>query len=845
MISHIRSALSIALLAGSPGAVLATHSGMLGFVDDVTMPNSLRGQLAGSVQFAQSHTIHPAGNSAKERPSLVSERESLVAFFPAHAIPESDWQHVKVEAFRGEERLGELVLAPPSLFPASDEPDTQPVERPRLNYSTKAWTTTLPWHWMTSGLSLRFSYGLKHGTLDADKIDFTGPAELVLQNIRIGMLTPATPASQNWFESETVNAAIDYFQKIPVAKLTVGQYLPLELDRVVMPGGQVYTDASPDQGTWHTGDMREHIGKELISEGINLANFGFASTASMTHLNRQDFRQIVQHQSIGVYANGVQPHGYSGGGGKATLWDLNNNELSHELGHNFGLGHYPGGGRWSSHHQDSGWGYDAFRKRMIANIRWNEAPVANVIEGYTTQPFKGLYRFGSDPMAGADESGTISKYTLHTGYSAKRVQQAMVATPVIDSNSPTGFSQWNATSRTMVPTPGRQRPTRFGVPVVTLVGFYDPRGILPTTMYPPMHGNFGLTYAYEAPAENDCRIIIRSTKGWTEYKLHSSRLNSFRMNKFHVNVAQSEFPSAASIQCVINHQRVTLARLDITAAGRHLPPPTVIGKDAGYAAAIGLPALKHYFTSRFTSVAKLERAMSDIYGEARQWTAGEGAAAVGSPGTLYATGGPFSDNLRYYMLKTPGYGPFPTDGDNSHWRQIGAAGALVNWMPEPLTALSTPGATLDARIATYYGVDTLKLWVSGDRTAKPGDIYVYQNPYSNRRQYFMLKTERYGPFPVDGSSNGEWRFLGDATALEKIFHATKADRQVFEQALLTWHGQSHIREWSSTDKSGKGEIFRYANGGRVDYFRLKTDDYHYFPTNQTSNYYWEYLGSLK
>ena len=52
-------------------------------------------------------------------------------------------------------------------------------------------------------------------TLSSNKIDLEAPAELILQNIRIGMLTEPTP--HYWFEQEPAIAGLDYFQKVHMA----------------------------------------------------------------------------------------------------------------------------------------------------------------------------------------------------------------------------------------------------------------------------------------------------------------------------------------------------------------------------------------------------------------------------------------------------------------------------------------------------------------------------------------------------------------------------------------------------------------------------------------------------
>lgn len=56
-----------------------------------------------------------------------------------------------------------------------------------------------------------------------------------------------------------------------------------------------------------------------------------------------------------------------------------------------------------------------------------------------------------------------------------------------------------------------------------------------------------------------------------------------------------------------------------------------------------------------------------------------------------------------------------------------------------------------------------------------------------------------------------------------------------------------INEWSSSKKGTAGSLYRYSNPytHTVDYFILKTNNYSWFPTGQTSNGQWEYVGHDK
>ncbi len=834
-------ATALSLLAICPLPAYSAAAAPLGFIDDQPLRSDLLGALQGMVKFAQTHTIDPAGNAANEMPTLVAEREALVMFTPLEPIAETSMGQVKVKAMRDGVLLGERLLAPPRLLPDADRDRVD--ERPDVRYSLKAWSAQLPWEWLKPGLSLQFTDGQRSGSLGAQAIEFSGPAELVVQTIRLGMLTDPLPASANWFETQPGVAAIDYFQKIPVARLTVGQYLPLHLDRVVLPNGTVYTTASADQGGVYSGDMRD-LGKALISTGINLANYGIVDSAGSSQEQPGYFRETVVHQNIGRYANGIVRHGLSGGNGIATLIDTTGNEFSHELGHGYGLGHFPGGGFWSSHNAKSGWGYDGFRNRMLSNLRWSTAAADNVIEGAVTPPFKALYRYRQDPMAGGSAEGSLSKLTHHTGYTMKRVQQALVGSSQVDANSPTGYLRWDASKQALVTATERTRPALFGVPVVTLVGYYDPLGQLPSTVYPALYGNFGHTYNLPAPQANGgCYLSVQTAEqgaGQVDIKLAASRYSAVEMNKFHVNLPASLQPTRATVYCVIDGQRRELAVGVIDKPTAPLPAAIRVGKEDGYlSAALQLPNVRAALPQRFSSTADFEARLRDVYGDVHNWN----DTRAGRVGTLYGYDNIYTGLREYFILKTPRYGYFPTDGSsNDSWRYMGKAEDSVTWSPEPLRALKTVGHSLSEKVLAYYGVTALKEWVMYDTTAQRGQVYQYYNPYTNLHEYFMARSSRYWYFPTDATSNPYWIYLGNDASMKAAFYPASAVE--VDQQLSHWYQQDALRSWGAPTTAGVvGDVYRYAYRGRVDYFRLKVENYWYFPIDQTSNDHWEYLGT--
>ena len=96
-----------------------------------------------------------------------------------------------------------------------------------------------------------------------------------------------------------------------------------------------------------------------------------------TDEQKKILEHLYDYTQRGKYANGVQVHGGSGGNGMVTLDDSLGNEFSHEVGHNYGLGHYVDGFKGSVHRSadqvNSTWGWDADKGRFLPNF----APVAS------------------------------------------------------------------------------------------------------------------------------------------------------------------------------------------------------------------------------------------------------------------------------------------------------------------------------------------------------------------------------------------------------------------------------------------------------------------------------------
>tara|TARA_B100001094_G_scaffold333028_2_gene407994 strand:- start:6069 stop:8114 length:2046 start_codon:yes stop_codon:yes gene_type:complete len=425
------------------------------------------------------------------------------------------------------------------------------------------WSLVIPKEHIQPGLFIRFSESNKHGLLREESIPIEPQIDLILHTIDLGFLT--SYRDQFTFQKSD-KAQMDFYQSIPVSRMIISRYAPVSLFDIVLPHGQHYNLTKPHtgQGSVYTGDMRYYIGKLLISHGINLAQYGLNASSSISESAHHYLAaQITLHNAQGLYQNGLQIHGLSGGNGVVTLKDSIGNEFSHELGHAFGLSHFAGDFQGSIHRKssepNSTWGWDSIKNIFIPNF--NPETTHRLTSYYNPEkrdPDNGKHvshylnhDFSKDAMAGGKPYYT-NYYTLYTPYSLHHIQKFLLSTARFDEHSSTGFSKWNFLHKMYEPyenTISGSRPEGYEIPVITLVGYYDPQAKIKGKAYPALYGSYGFTYPEKAKKPTACQLIVHNATQSKTFYLADTRFDTGYMNKYHVNIAQSFQPQSLDLIC--------------------------------------------------------------------------------------------------------------------------------------------------------------------------------------------------------------------------------------------------------------------------------------------------------
>ena len=575
---------------------------VLNYLDYQDENNTLRGkslkwgiggneEMRGEIQFIQTHNVGPVWNWADktqnswgQRPDVVPFRDTLLAYIPEN----NNFQSVAVIPMKDGIELDRIEMNPPHLIPYADHTGTGK----QVVFSEKAWTCMVGADYIDPEVSFKFE-GIRDGvtvsTMLTNKweangttgwnIEYSTPIEVTLFFIQLGMLTPYREDGNYPMLTDAVNATSEYFQTVPFSKIVNAAYEPRTLNVVMLQNGTIFDTSGvrgavrdPSSGDVYGGDMRWSIAKTTVSAGINLANRGVPSSSvgqQANQIHSKDPFFMTIHHARGLYANGVQNHGLSGGDGIGTLEGSGGNEFSHEVGHAYGLGHFTSEANktdgYGVHNRFTGWGYDAYKNRMRANVDWSY--------GKTNGKMNNIYPYNHDSMNGGAANGSISRYTHNTARSTRDVQLKNASRYMIGKNEDGtyGYYSWDSNAKTYVkasfPEKGhfdiqkRRNPTRVGVPVITILAAYDPNdksenAAKKAIIYPYFRANYGHVYDelfVNTQPESGYYLKIEYYDGSVKYvELNNTRHNASLVNKAHVNIAEEDKPKKVTLYT--NHQ---------------------------------------------------------------------------------------------------------------------------------------------------------------------------------------------------------------------------------------------------------------------------------------------------
>ncbi len=818
-----------------------TQASRVGFADEIPTPNHLQGSLEGGLGITQTHTsVAPNGNELTGQGHLdvIMNREAMLLFTPSQG---EEINQVRAEVLLDGEVVHSSLMLPPSALAASDQPDNG---RMKVVFSHHAWSLPLQWNWMKPGLSLRLTDNLgREGVLSQGEIQFGGAPELVIQNIDMGMLIE--PRNRNTMIQNLPTLAADYFQKIPASKLVMADYTPAHFPIVTMPNGVVYTDKSASTGGWHSGDMREAIGKAMVSTGINNANVGILTSAGYSQQYNRRFNHITAHTNVGVYTKKdtdlpqVIVHGGSGGGGIVTLEATTGNEWSHELGHNYGLGHWPY--MASIHDMESGWGWDAFHQRFIGNLHWTGDVYTQQQGDDIVPPFKDAFRFMRDAQNGGENErvGTISRFTLEHPAQSRKAQRWMNNGFNLDSSSPSGYVQWDqATQRYQTVETDTPKPQQTGVPVMTLLGIYDPYNEKPSQIYPLVYSNYGNVFELPQGVQGAFQ-----PEGWqpvadlTPAELESDSWQTLRMDGEQQRVCKFTFQAANGDSAVFvgGVDQST----DRCSSGRDLQwhinsNMTSAQGDYELLSKYGRGAVTYTPTPEVGEVTLCTLNKSGTDHDGAGFVVGNNCEQIS--GVMHKHGKTWRYALRGDEVLRPSY---QTQG------QCQLDVEFANGASERVVLNASRHSVNDSNkfhvnLAMDNGVPTQVRLSCSDRNGETEltRFTPEQNPPIADLKGPIIIGQEYGYRQVVDMTQ---TFAQNDTLLNEDF----ATITQFDAFVAEHYGRGLLNNGVTHAERRAGALYVFANPetGSRDYFVMRTVEAQAFPTNQTSNGDWKYLGS--
>ncbi|NBN95217.1 MAG: peptidase M66, partial [Verrucomicrobia bacterium] len=471
------------LLAGHlPPAVAAAASSESALVFNTTAPsNDLKGDFEAQVLFAQSQVIPARPRDDDRQPRLVSLRKALLMVRPRRA----DATPISVTVLDGAGKvLGTAKMSPPALLPKTayfvegapaggidfkPKGDTHGLIddaasiakladkdggelRAMLGRKALVEVATADGCWVrdiylpaakaVEGKVVRINAGAGYGST----VHY-GDGEMQVSR---GMTVLFKSSAGRWFrEGELENNGLRYASDAWSVDLP-GEWIRPGLSlRFVQ--GKATGELSPIDVGAPTQLLLHTIDLGFLTPPRGAFHFSGDREAHREYFQTLPASRLVVSQYAPLHFKEVM---LPTGNGMVTLDNSLGNEFSHEVGHNYGLGHYVDGFKGSVHRSadqvNSTWGWDADKRRFIPNFSPLRTGKDATLEGQSQPPFDGR-AYGFDAMAGGAPFSSFNRFTLYTPNSAALIQKFFESKAVFDPLSPTGFSRWNEASRRMEP----------------------------------------------------------------------------------------------------------------------------------------------------------------------------------------------------------------------------------------------------------------------------------------------------------------------------------------------------------------------------------------------------------
>lgn len=93
-----------------------------------------------------------------------------------------------------------------------------------------------------------------------------------------------------------------------------------------------------------------------------------------------------------------------------------------------------------------------------------------------------------------------------------------------------------------------KKPYKQGIPVVTLVGYYDPQHQLQNFIASPLESSYGMVYNSDTVNSKGTFLRVTFANGETKnYPLSQNRFINGEMNRFHINIERELSPIKAEL----------------------------------------------------------------------------------------------------------------------------------------------------------------------------------------------------------------------------------------------------------------------------------------------------------